>query len=103
MKCSPIQFIERYIRRRVAHKLRVRGILVDTPCARAHWERHQKDLLKFKFVPKRFGFHPEVNIYNQKVAFMTFGEEFFGVIVKSNEVYAYHKQLFDLLWSYLPE
>ena len=97
------RFIEQYIRRRVKKKIHVRGMLVDTPRARAHWQRHQHHLLKFKFIPKRFEFRPEVNIYNHKVAFMTFGEEFFGVIIESKEIYSYHKQLFELVWSQLPD
>ncbi len=53
------------------------------------------------FTGNNVNFHGETIIYNGKVAFISYKEDYLGVIVESQQIYQMHKAVFDELWEKL--
>lgn len=101
-KLVPESFAEDYIRQRVAKKIRVRGIAPDSPLAREWQKNDVKELREIKIIPgKDFTFAADAEIYANKVSFISFKENFMGVIIESPEIHQLHRMSFELLWGLL--
>ena len=48
-------------------------------------------------------FRGDVKIFANKVAFLSYSEDFFGVIIESKEIHAMLKSFFEMAWNLLPE
>ena len=47
---------------------------------------------------KEFGFHPEINIYNNKVMIASWREKL-GIIIESAEIADAMKKIYELSWA----
>lgn len=88
-----------YYRRRAEKNIHIRAIFPDTPEAR---ERilHNKDEKREAFlVPQdKYAFSPEINIYDNKIVFMSLIEKF-ALIIESRELADALKKTFELSWQ----
>lgn len=92
-------FAARYMKKRVKAKITVRAIGPDTEEIIEYKKLDKEGLKKTLLVPKdKFPFTIEMNIYGNKLAFMSFKEQM-GVIVESNEIAANMRLLFELAWK----
>ncbi len=93
------QFAQEYIKKRTAARIKVRVIGPDTEEIIAYKKEDKKYLKETRLVPKeKFPFTIEMNIYGNKLAFMSFKEEM-GIIIESNEIAANMRLLFELAWQ----
>lgn len=93
------KYTDRYIRWRAKKGISARGFIIDTPQGRKHYEKYKNCLLKAKFIEPSIPFATEVNIYNNKVALISYGKELIGTIIESKEIYNTQKAIFELLWQ----
>lgn len=90
---------DEYLNKRVAAGISVKVIGPDTDEVKEYAAADNKKLLReIRIVPKeRFPFSIEMDVYGNKVAFLSFKEEM-GVIIESNEIANNLRLLFDLAW-----
>lgn len=98
-------FLERYWQKRVSLKIPSRGIMPDTPAARSLFneEKNRKKLRRLKFVPAdKAGFTNEVDIYGDRVSFISLDKEnLYGVVIKSKSIAETQRNIYELLWGLL--
>lgn len=93
----PHYFPEYYVRR-VAKQIHVRGIFPDTDGGRERASRDREEYRETRVVPKEeYPFSSEVNIYDNKIVFMSLKEKF-GFIIESKELSDTMKKVFELSW-----
>ena len=92
-------FGEDYLAKRKKNNIFVRAIGPDTQKVKDHKKNDTQEFRKTVLVPKKeFPFTIEMNIYNNKVAYMSFQEEI-GVIIESESISKNMKLLFELAWK----
>ena len=91
-------FTEWYIHKRKEANISVRAIAPLNEQNIKYKERDKKFLKQTLLVPEdKFPFNMEMNIYGNKVAFMSFKEEM-GIIIESNDISNNLRSLFELSW-----
>jgi len=98
---------DEYVAAREKSNVKKRGILLDSPEARAG---HQLGLyspnsyIDQKWVnAEMYPFSIETNIYDGKVSFITYVEnDFVGVIIENDHIYQMHESMWNLIWDMLP-
>lgn len=91
-------FADEYKAKRVNAKITVRAIGPDTEEIKGYKKTDQKDRKVTRLVDqKEFPFSIEMNLYGNKLAFMSFSESL-GLIVESNEIAKNMRFLFELAW-----
>jgi HTH-type transcriptional regulator, sugar sensing transcriptional regulator len=95
---------EEYVAERVKKKIYLRGIAPnDEEGRRVHGE-DKKNFREIRLISaEEFDFDNEINIYDDKVAIVSFGGEgndLFGVIIESKEVADTQRQIFEMAWRF---
>jgi len=91
-------FANEYRKKRTKAKITVRVIGPDRPEIIEYKKTDKKYLKKTRLVPKeKFPFSIEMNIYGNRLAFISFKEEM-GIIIESNEIANNMRLLFELAW-----
>lgn len=92
---------DKYLARRKELKIYKRGILADTPYARDYMRNYDKEVTKIKFIDgKKYPMYLEMEIYDNKVSFMTFSDKkLIGVIIENEEIYKTQKSIFEIVWE----
>lgn len=88
-----------YYKRRAAKGIPIRAIFPESPEAheRASFDRQEKRTSAL--VPHdTYGFHPEINIYDNKVMIASWREKL-GIIIESAEIADAMKKVFELSWA----
>lgn len=92
-------FAYEYIKKRQKAKITVRAIAPDTEEMQEYKKNDKEFIKQTRLVPKnKFPFTIEMNIYGNKLAFMSFKEEM-GIIIESNEIANNTRLLFELAWK----
>lgn len=92
-----------YAPRRQREKVFERAIIPDDPIALEYMKGYTaNEVTDILFIPhEKFKFVGEVNIYNNKVSFVTFSDiSHIGVLIESKEIYETLAASFDLSWEY---
>jgi hypothetical protein len=91
-------YFPEYYQRRKKNGIFMRAIFPKTPMG---VERAGQDANEFResvFVPAdRFGFHPAINVYDNKLMIASWREKL-GVIIESGEIADAMKKIFELAW-----
>ena len=70
--------------------------------AHNHLNDNKQELRQTLMIPKnKFSITNEINIYQDKVAIISLGEEKVGVIIKSKQIADTQRAIFNLLWNNL--
>lgn len=92
-------YFPEYYQRRAQKNISIRAILPDTPEAQERVRHNKEEARETCLVPRdRYGFSPEINIYDDKVVFMSLVEKF-ALVIESNELADALKKEFDLAWA----
>jgi len=98
---------EEYVAERVKRGIHLRGIAPNDPIGRKVHGEDKQVLREIRLVPaKEFDFTNEINIYDHKVAIISFdsglrgGSDMFGVIIESKEVAETQRQIFEMAWRF---
>lgn len=93
-----------YVKQRVKKGIYLKGIAPDDDTGRKVQGQDKASLREIRLVSvKDFPITNEINIYDNKVAIVSFSEdesELFGVIIESKEVADTQKQIFQMAWRY---
>lgn len=90
-----------YAAERRRRKIKERAIIPDTPAARQYMGDYNKEFTAIKFVPhQKFKFSLEMNIYDNKVVYVTFDEPFIGVLIEDKNIADTQRAIFEFGWEY---
>ncbi len=93
----PFYFPE-YYKKRAKKGIPIRAIFPDSPEARARATLDKEEIRESLIVPNSFGFHPEINIYDNKVMIASWREKL-GIIIESAEIADAMKKIYELAWA----
>lgn len=92
-------YFPEYYQRRAGKGIHIRSIHPDTPEAIERTRHDKEEARDSALVPKEdYNFSPEINIYDNKIVFMSLREKF-GLIIESDELASAMKKIFELSWS----
>jgi len=97
-KVLPDYFPE-YYQRRSQKNIKIRAIFPDTPEARERITHNTEEAREAMLVPKeKYAFTQEINLYDNKVVFMSLLEKF-ALIIESAELAEAFKKVFEMSWA----
>lgn len=96
---------DEYVKHRKELNIKKRGIVADTPYAREYLKDYDRDVTDIKFVDgEKYPMFIEMEIYDNKVSFMTFSEKkLIGVIIENEEMYKTQRSIFEIVWKNVEE
>lgn len=99
MRMTLPDYFPGYALRRTYKGIRIRSIHPDTPEARAHLQEVTEEDREAVLVPAdTYDFSPEINMYDNKIVFLSFVETF-ALIIESDELAQAFKKVFELSWK----
>jgi hypothetical protein len=88
-----------YYKRRAKKGIPIRAIFPESPDARERASFDTEEIRQSAIVPsEKFGFHPEINIYDNKVMIASWREKL-GIIIESAEIADAMKKIYELSWA----
>lgn len=91
-------YFPEYYKRRAGKGIKIRSIFPDTLEARERIKNNKEEKREAILVPKeKYSFTPEINIYDNKVVFMSLKERF-ALIIESEELADALKKSFEIAW-----
>jgi sugar-specific transcriptional regulator TrmB len=92
-------YFPEYYKRRASKKINIRAIFPDTKEARERVKYNKEEMREAMLVSsEHYGFSPEINIYDNKIVFMSLVEKF-ALIIESRELADALKKAFELSWN----
>ena len=91
-------YFPQYYKRRTKKNIPIRAIFTDTPEGRQLAKHDAEEIRQSAFVSaQQYGFHPEINIYDNKIMIASWREKL-GIIIESGEIADAMKKIFELAW-----
>lgn len=96
----PKDISREYIEDRIKRKIRIRVIATKSDVME-QWQRDaEKELREIKIVENdRFKFDGDIEIYGNKVALISYKENFMGVVIESKEISQMQRMAFEMMWN----
>lgn len=98
------EYDKQYVAQRVKKGIYLKGIAPDDAVGRKVHGKDKQSNREIRLVSaKEFPINNEINIYDNKVAIISFAEdesEVFGVIIESTEVAQTQRQIFEMAWRF---
>jgi len=96
----PKDYVKGFIRRRIQRKISVRGIVIDSKEGR-EWKKHDPyELRQTILVPEeKYSFFGDTEIYGNKVALISYKENFMAIVIESKEIANMQRFIFELAWK----
>ena len=92
---------EEYVKQRVKKNIFLKGIAPDDESGQKVKKEDKKCLRETRLLSsKDFQFTNEINIYDNKVAITSFGEELIGIIIESQEIAHTQRDIFKMAWAF---
>ncbi len=92
-------YFPEYYERRMSRGIHMNAIFPDTGAACERASRDKEEYRTTRLIPKEeYGFNSEINVYDNKIVFMSLREKF-GLIVESKELSDTLKKIFKLAWK----
>ncbi len=87
-----------YYKRRTVKNIPIRAIFTDNVEGRNLAKHDKEEIRESAFVSaEKYGFHPEINIYDNKIMIASWREKL-GIIIESGEIADAMKKIFELAW-----
>ncbi len=94
-------FFPEYYQRRAKAKIHIKTIMPQNNISKERALSDAKEMRTTKFLSnKETTFSPEINIYNNKLLFVSWKEQM-AIIIESKELANFHRLNFDLVWDSL--
>lgn len=91
-------YFPKYYQRRAGKGISIRAVFPDTPESIERSKLDKEEARESILVPKeKYKFHPEINIYDNKVMVASWREKL-GIIIESAEIADAMKKVFELAW-----
>lgn len=101
-KVFPKDFSDDYIAERIKRKIRVKVIAPRTAAAQEWLQTAPQSLRQIKLINQEgFTFKADTEIYANKVAMISYKENFMGVVVESKEISDMQKSAYEVMWRAL--
>jgi len=101
-KFVPRDFAEKYFKERVKKKIRIKVIAPLSKIAQEWQQNSLKDLREMKIINNpEFKFNADMEVYGNKVALISYKEDFLGVIIESQEINQMMRAAFEIMWQSL--
>ncbi|MCF7831501.1 MAG: helix-turn-helix domain-containing protein [Candidatus Pacebacteria bacterium] len=96
---------EEYTQERKKIGIQKKGMMLDTPQARATIKEYHTEITETKFAKfDALEFETIMQIYENKISYITLKENsMIGVIIEDASIYKMHKAVFEYLWSITPK
>lgn len=95
------EYDKEYVQERVKKGILLRGIAPDDEFGQQVHAHDTENLRAIRLVSKdKYNFTNEINIYDDKVAIISFKEEIIGMIIESPEIAATQRALFTMNWEF---
>lgn len=98
------EYDKQYVSERVRKGIHLKGIAPDDEAGRKVQGKDKQSFREIRLVSsKDFPINNEINIYDNKVAIISFSDdesEIFGVIIESREVAETQRQIFEMAWRF---
>lgn len=92
---------EDYVQKRAAAGIRLRGVAIDDEFGRWVQEKDEETLREIRLISKeQFHFTNEINIYDDKLAIISFKDELIGMIIESPEIANTQRAIFKMVWEF---
>jgi len=92
-------YFPEYYKRRAKKGISIRAIFPESPEAIDRKSFDKSEKRQSLIVPSEtFGFHPEINIYDNKVMIASWREKL-GIIIESTEIADAMKKIYELAWA----
>ncbi|MBT4384988.1 hypothetical protein HOD30_04555 [Candidatus Peregrinibacteria bacterium] len=93
---------EEYVKERVKKKIYLRGIAPSDPTGESLVQENKTSYREIRLIKAGpFTFSNEINIYDDKVSIISFGEnEVLGMIIESKEIANTQRAIFMMAWSF---
>ncbi|MES2931005.1 MAG: helix-turn-helix domain-containing protein [Patescibacteria group bacterium] len=92
-------YFPEYYKRRTRKGIPIRAIFPESPEARERASLDKKEIRQSVIIPsEKFAFHPEINIYDNKVMIASWREKL-GIIIESAEIADAMKKIYELAWA----
>ena len=93
------EYFPEYYYRRAGRGIHIRAIFPDTEKTRERIKFNNQESRTAHLIPSdRFAFTPEINIYDNKLIFMSLKERF-ALVIQSAEIADAMKKIFELAWA----
>lgn len=80
--------------------LKKRNLGIDTPANRKYLEGYSSDITEERLIPwPTESFGTVMQIYDNKVSYLTLGAHKIGVIIVDPKIYTMHRSLFEFSWN----
>lgn len=91
-------YFPEYYKRRTKKNIPIRAIFPESQEARERASLDNEEMRQSLIIPSgKFGFHPEINIYDNKVMIASWREKL-GIIIESSEIADAMKKIYELAW-----
>ncbi len=98
----PKDYAEEYFRRRVEKNIRVKMIAIDSEESREWQKNAMRDLRDIILVSDdKFNFFGDTEIYGNKVALISYKENFMAIVIESEQIANMQRFIFNLAWDNL--
>jgi len=92
-------YFPNYYKRRASKGIPIRAIFTDNVEGRELAKHDKEELRQSAFIPSdKYSFHPEINIYDNKVMIASWREKL-GIIIESTEIADAMKKIYELAWA----
>ena len=98
----PDGYPDEYIGNRVAKNISVKIIAIDSSESKEWSKTSEKELRDIRLVPEEsFEFSGDMEIYGDKVALISYRENFMAIVIESREIANMQRFMFNLAWKRL--
>lgn len=92
------EFIQEYVQERLKRNIFEKAIVPSTTESQEYARKNKEELRDFRFIPSvRYQFTNEINIYNDKIAILSFPEKV-ALIIQSKKMADTQRAIFELAW-----
>ena len=92
-------YFPEYYKRRAEKGIAIRAIIPATDIGKDRAKQNENELRETALVPaEKYYFHPEINIYDNKVMIASWREKL-GIIIESAEIADAMKKIYELAWT----
>lgn len=92
-------YFPEYYKRRAQKGIPIRAIFPESKDARERASLDSQEMRQSRIIPaEKYGFHPEINIYDNKVMIASWREKL-GIIIESTEIADAMKKIYELAWA----
>lgn len=93
---------QEYVAKRAGKKIYLRGLSPKDKAGETVHLQDEKYHRELRLVPSdQFHFTNEINIYDDKVAIISFKDELIGMIIESEEIANSQRAIFDMCWQFV--